>query len=93
MVDMWESIARGRGIRERVQNRHEHSKLGLVRRGGRKRDKGEQRNQMQQPGGPKVQRERVTKIVGLYREEAQPPGLKSFGVGGGVCQLGGPGRG
>jgi hypothetical protein len=30
---------------------------------------GETEDQLQQPDGPKVQREQVTKMVGLYREE------------------------
>lgn len=37
----------------------------------------ERRNQMQQPGGPKAQSGRVTKMYGLYREEPLVEGQPS----------------
>lgn len=55
-----------------------------LRRGGKGRE-GREGNQVQQPGGPKVQREGVTKMVGLYREglpeEGQPMGWIIHGRG------------
>lgn len=46
--------------------------------GGEGKEKGREDNQLQQPEGPKVQREWVTKMSGLYMEEQfSPPGLKS----------------
>lgn len=65
------------------------SELCHVRRGEGKRE-GREMSQVQQPGGPKVQRNQVTKMVGLYRkEQAQPLGWKVQGRGR-VCQPGGP---
>lgn len=39
---------------------------------------------------PKVQRRRVTKMVGLYRKEQPSPWTGEFRAGCGVCLLGGP---
>lgn len=51
--------------------------------------------QMQHPGGSKVQNEWVTEMVELYKVgqlgEGKPaPGLKKFRVGAGLCQSGEP---
>lgn len=56
-VDMWEGTGGGR-------DRQQCPKLGRVVGKGEREGK-----QLQQPEGPKVQREQVTKMVGLYREE------------------------
>ena len=41
-------------------------------------------DQVQQPGGPKVQREQVAKMVELYREEQPSSWAREFRVVGGV---------
>lgn len=43
--------------------------LSHEKSGGEGTGNGREKNQLQQPEGPKVQREWVTKISGLYREE------------------------
>ena len=58
-----------------------------MRRGGGERREG---NQVQQPGGPKVQREWVTKMVGLYRREQPNPLDGEFRIRSGIQQPGGP---
>lgn len=47
--------------------------LSHVRRVGRGLGEGREWNQVQQSGGPKVQREQVTKMVGLCREKQPSP--------------------
>jgi hypothetical protein len=45
---------------------------------------------VKQPGGSNVQRELVTKMVGLYREGSSALWAGEFRIGPGVCQSGGP---
>lgn len=61
-----------------VQSGHDQTELG--HEGKRKGEEREQ-NQVQQPGGPKVQRGRVTKMILLYRGGQPSPGAEEFKVG------------
>ena len=73
-IDTWGSIARGKNLRERVWSGHEHTAMCHVRRKVKegKREVRE-KNHVQESGGSKLQRERITKVVGLFREERPVP--------------------
>lgn len=58
---------------QRGQIGHDQTELCHVGRGGGETKRGDHRNQAQQLGGSKVQKELVTKMVGLCREKQPIP--------------------